>query len=226
MPASAAQGLAGKVQGVTQTLGGLYSGIVGLGQRKKGNALLNSLSYPTESIPQAVIENQDTARQRANEGLPSAQYSQAMQNIQRQQMAAVNNTQTKRGGLATIAGIQQNTNDATLGLDVKNAQQRVLNQNNLQTVNNQVGQWQDKIWDNNVKQKYIQSYNYAMGLIGAGNNNIQSGVDKGLAGIAGTGAAAAGVTPAQYGGYGGGYGGYNSYGGGYSAASQTPTNVY
>jgi hypothetical protein len=171
------------IGGSAQLLSGVVSGLVGSGQKRKGQNLLNSLQYPTESIPAAVFENQDRARELANKGLPSEQYNQAMQNIQRQQMAALNRTQDLRGGLSTIAGVQQNTNDATLNLDAKDAAARMKNIMNLQGVNNQVGGWQDKIWDNNVKQKYIQNYNYAMGLIGAGNQNQIGGIDRGLAGI-------------------------------------------
>jgi hypothetical protein len=171
------------IGGGAQLLSGLVSGIVGGGQKRKGRNLLNILQYPTESIPAAVLENQQLAREMAATGLPSEQYNQAMQNIQRQQTNALKGAQDRRGGLAAVSNIQQNTNDATLNLDAKNAAMRRQNIMNLQNVNNQVGQWQDKIWDNNVKQKYIQNYNYAMGLIGAGNQNQISGIDRGLAGI-------------------------------------------
>lgn len=211
------------IGGGAQVLSGLIGGLVGGGQRRKGNNLLNSLSYPTESIPQAVLENQESARERANKGLPSAQYNQAMQNIQRQQMTAITGAQSRRSALDALPSIQQQSNDATLNLDSADAKQRVANQNNLQEVNNQVGQWQDKVWDNNVKQKYIQNYNYAMGLIGSGNNNIQSGVDRGIAG-AGLGTAGlAGIRPQTYYGYNSGYG---NYGGIAPTTSTAPTNVY
>lgn len=213
------------IGGGAQLLSGIVGDIVGAGQKKQGNRILGGLTYPTEAIPQAIIENQDEARQRANQGLPSAQYNKAMQDIQRQQMAAIYGTQSKRGGLSTIADVQKNTNDATLNLDAKDAQQRIANQNNLQEVNNAVGGWQDKVWDNNVKQKYLQNYNYAMGLIGAGNQNQSNGIDKGIAG-AGLGIAGlAGVRPQQYYPYSGGYGG-GSYGGQAQTSTAPTANYY
>lgn len=189
------------IAGGAQLASGLFGGLIGGGQKREGKALLNSLVYPTESIPTAELDNVANAKQMANQGLPSAQYNQAMQNIQRQQLTALTNAQSRRSALDALPSITNTASNATLGLDVANAQQRVKNQMNLQNVNNTYANWQDKVWDNNVKQKYIQNYNYAMGLIGAGNQNTASGVDKGLAGL-GLGAAGAfGVTPQQYYGY-------------------------
>lgn len=169
-------------------LGALGKGLVGGKQKKEGRKILDGLEYPTEQIPQEQIENQNIARQQAATGLPSEQYQNAMKNIQRQQLLAIRGAHDRRGGLGSIAGIQQGTNDASLNLDVADAKQKIANQNNLMNVNNRLSSWKDKVWQNNVMGKYNQQYGYAQSLIGAGNQNAAAGFDQAVGG-AGMGAA-------------------------------------
>lgn len=157
---------------------GLLSGISGLFQKNKGKKLLNSLQYPTEAIPNELLQNQEQARINANTGMPSEQYNQAMRNIQRQQLMALRGAQDRRSGLAVLGGLQQNANDALLKLDSANAAQRLNNQKTLYGINSQLAATKRDLFDKNVRQKYIQDYNYAQGLIGAGNQNLLGGIDK------------------------------------------------
>lgn len=155
-------------QGITEGLGGIVKLIAGSSQKKKANKLLSGLQYPNEQIPSEITAAAAT-------GLPSEQYNQGMQNIQRQQLIALRGAHDRRGGLGLISGIQQGTNDADLNLDVKNAQARQQNQFRL-------AGWKDKVWQNNIKDKYNRDYNYAMGLLGQGNQNVYGGADQALAG--------------------------------------------
>lgn len=170
--------IAGGVEGI----GGLIKGIVGSGQKRKGNNLLNSLQFPTEQLPDEIKQNQIAAQQQAATGLPSEQYANAMKNIQRNQLFAIQNAHKLRGGLGSVAGIQQSTNDADLNLDAKDASMLLANKQNLQNVNNQVAGWKSRLFNNNVRQKYNQDYNYAQSLIGSGNTNLFGGIDQGVAG--------------------------------------------
>lgn len=171
MPVTAAQ--AG-----SQQIGGWLKTAIGAGQKRQGKKLLKGLEYPNEVVPQEEIENQALARQQAATGLPSEQYANAMKNIQRQQLMALRSAHDRRSGTGAIAGIQQGTNDATLNLDTADARQKILNQHNLMTVNNRLAGWKDRVWQNNIKDKYNRDYNYAMGLIGVGNQNAFSGIDQ------------------------------------------------
>lgn len=171
------------IGGGANLVGGLIKSIVGSGQKRQGKKILNGLQYPTESIPQEEIENQNLARQQAATGLPSEQYNNAMRDIQRQQLVAIRSAHDRRGGLAAISGIQAGTNDATNNLNAIDAQQKIRNQNQLMGVNNTLASWKDKVWQNNVRDKYNQDRSYAMGLIGVGNQNFVGGIDQGLAGV-------------------------------------------
>lgn len=178
MPATAAL-----IGGGVNLVGGLIKGIVGGGQRRRGRKLLNSLQYPTESIPQEEYQNQQLAQQQAASGLPSEQYNNAMRDIQRQQMTAIRNAHDRRGGLGLISTIQQGSNDATNNLNAQDASLRLQNQRNLMNVNNQLAGWKDKVWQNNVLNKYNRDYAYGMGLVGMGNQNFIGGVDQALSGV-------------------------------------------
>lgn len=164
--------------GIGAVAGGLISGITGLFQKKKANKLLKSLQRPQYVIPNEVLQNQKQAELNSRQGLPSEQYNQGMQNIARQQNTALQRASDRRGGLLAVAGTQQLGNDASLNLDIANANARLKNQNTLYGINNQVAGYRDKAFQINQMQPYQQNYNYAMGLLGAGNQNLVGGIDK------------------------------------------------
>jgi hypothetical protein len=105
-----------------------------------------------------------------------------MKDIQRQQLFALQSAHDRRGGIGALAGIQQGTNDASLNLNVQDAQMRLQNQARLIAQNSRVGNIKRDLYDKNIRQKYNRDYDYAMGLVGAGNQNLISGMDKYLGG--------------------------------------------
>lgn len=180
------------ILGGAQFLGGAFSGLVGGGQVHQGKSLLAKSPHLAYEIPPEAL-------QAASEGLPSAQYAQAMNNIQKQQAAAIAAAQDRRGGIGAIGKTQALTNDAVGDLDARNAAARMQNQRIL-------AGYRDKGWSVRNSQRE-QDRAYAYGLMGAGNTNIANGIDKGIAGLG-------------YAGYGLLGGGGNDYGyGGTSAGT-------
>ncbi len=167
---------------VTDILSGIISGIAGIGQTHKANKLLKGLTYPIESLPAEITQNQTLASEQANQGLPSQQYQMAMRNIQRQQLGALRGAQDRRGGLAALSSINQGTNDATLNLDALNAQARQQAQQRLMNVNSQTANWKSQLFQKNVRDKYNRDYDYAMRLKGMGQQNLYGGIDKAVSG--------------------------------------------
>jgi hypothetical protein len=170
------------IPGLGTLAGGLIGGgiglVSGLFQKKKGNDILKQNPYPTQTVPNEVLESKEIAQNMANEGMPSQQYEAAQKNIQRQQSAAIAQAQDRRSGVGAIGAIQQGTNDASGQLDAQSAAIRRQNQLGLINVNSQVGQYRNAAFDWNQKQKYISNFNYGMSLIGSGNQNMMSGIDK------------------------------------------------
>lgn len=173
----------GLISGGASLVGGAIKGIFGASQRKKGKKMLNKLVMPKEELSKELLENQNLARTRATQGLPSEQYANAMKGIQRSQLSAFRAAKDRRGGLGSIAGIQQGTNDAQLDLNAKDAMMRVDNEGRLMDVNNQIAGWKSKLFDLNKRQPYQQQRDYAMSLMGAGNANMMAGLDQAVAGV-------------------------------------------
>ena len=171
-------------------------GIQGLFQGAKGSKLAKKNIRPTYEIPQEFQQNLDTAAMRARRGLPQQQYTQGLQNIQRSQTAGLKELRRiGRGG--NVAGLARAGMDATLGLDIADAQARMGNENIEMGYRSQIGQ--QKL----AKQKYDKFGRYeedaaaAEALKGAGRQNVMGGLSD-LANI--------GMTAMAYGDLGGGKG--------------------
>lgn len=171
------------VGGVGGAAVGLVSGLI---QKSKANRLLKQNPFPTEGLPNEELANQQIAQGAATQGMPSEEYAQAQKNIQRNQAAQLSTAQTAPGGaVRNIGAIQQNSNDANANLTAQSAEMRRQNTAQLLGVNNQVASYRDKLFDWNGKQKYAMNYNYGMGLLGQGNQNVMSGIDKTIGTTAG-----------------------------------------
>lgn len=174
--------------GAANIAGGLVSGVTGFFQRRKAKRELAKLQRPTYEIPNEIMQNQKMAQQAANEGLPSEQYNQAMQGIERRQSQALSAAGSRHGALMSLPGIQQQSNDQTLNLNVQNAQAKMNNRQQLYGINSQVGGYRDKAFDINKMQPYKEDKNYYMNLLAAGDQNLLGGADKILGGAASMGA--------------------------------------
>lgn len=157
--------------------GGL-SYLKGAKQKRDAAKLGASNPFPEQQIPQAILENQALAKQYANTGLPSQQYQQAQQGIQRNADRAITSATDRRGGLGMIGQIQQGSNDANLNLNVADANAVNQNRQRLMQQNQQLGQWQNNVWDWNKRQKYMQTAASVRALMGAGNANQNAGLDR------------------------------------------------
>jgi len=169
-------------QAVANTAGGLLSGVTGFFQRRKAKKLLGSLTRPTYEIPQDVLKNQKMAELAANEGMSAQQYTNAQNDINRNQASVLNSSLDRRSALMALPKIQQQSNDATGKLNVQDDIIRQQNKRILYGINSQVGQYRDKAWDINKMQPYQRDYEYGMGLLGAGNQNLMAGLDKMITG--------------------------------------------
>lgn len=171
---------------IAQGASGVLQGLIGGGQRRKAKKLLSTLQEPMYEVPNEVLQSQKMAQIGASEGLPSQQYKQAAQNIARQQNQAIQSSMDRRGGLMNVAKSQQIATDALLDLDVADANARLANRRTLYDVNNQVAGYRDRAFDINRLQPYLRNRQYAMSLLGAGNQNLWGGVDKAIGGAFGS----------------------------------------
>ncbi len=150
----------------------------GISQKNQAKKLQNTNAFPDQKIPNSILANQEMAKQQATQGLPSEVYQNSIKNIDRGTNTALSMATNRRGGLGLIGGIQRNANDAKGNLGVADANARSQNQQNLYGVNNQVGQWENNVWDWNKRQKYLQTASSVRALMGAGDQNLYGGIDR------------------------------------------------
>ena len=177
-------GSGGAGQGIANIAGGLIGGVTGYLQKRKAKKLLQAAGdQPLYNIPQEIFRNQKQAELNAQEGMPSQQYNNAMKNIQRSQTNALSGALDRRSALMALPRLQQQASDAYGNLDAKDAAMRTQNQQTLYNVGNTTAQYRDKEWNTNKMQPWQRKYNYGMQLLGAGNQNFTSGLEKLVGGI-------------------------------------------
>lgn len=146
-------------------------GIQGLLQGAKGSKLAKKNIRPTYEIPQEFQQNLAIAENMGRVGLPQQQYTQGLQNIQRSQTAGLRQFgRMGRGG--SVAGLARAGMDATLGLDVADANARMSNQRAAMGYRSQIGQQQLAKQQYDKFGRYEEDAAAAEALKGAGRQNV------------------------------------------------------
>lgn len=152
-------------------------GIQGVFQGIKGKKLAKQNKRPTYEIPREFQQNLAIAENMGRTGLPQEQYNQAQQNFQRNQASALRQF-GRMGNPRGLAGIVRAGNDATMGLDVADANARLQNQRNAMAFRTQLGQQQlaKQQWDKMAK--YGENADAASALMGAGRQNVMGALSE------------------------------------------------
>ena len=155
----------------------LVKGVQGIFQGVKGNKLAKRNVRPTYDIPQEFSQNLAIAENMGRVGLPQQQYNQAQQNFQRNQSGALRQF-GRMGNPRGLAGIVRAGNDASLGLDVADANARLQNQRSAMGFRNQMGQQElaKQQWDK--FSKYQENAEAASALMGAGRQNTMGALSE------------------------------------------------
>jgi hypothetical protein len=155
----------------------VIKGIQGIFQGAKGRKLAKKNVRPDYAIPESFTKNLALAENRARVGLPQQQYNQAQQNFQRNQAGALRQF-GRMGNPRGLAGMVRAGNDATMNLDVADAQARMSNENAAMGYRSQLGQQQlaKQQWDK--FGKYQENAAAASALMGAGRQNVMGGLSE------------------------------------------------
>lgn len=156
-------------------LGGLFRGIFGARQKKKGEQELESLKRPIYERPQEINEMDRITALRAMQGLP-------MENVLLDRVGQ-NTAQTivnakDFGGSDAVYKAQINANNALANIGIESAQQRL--QNELQRVQtlNVLADYADKEFDYNLNIPFQEKRKSALDKIGAGTQNINNALNQ------------------------------------------------
>lgn len=185
----------------------------------KGNKAAKANKFPIEKANPLLEQNLAIAEQMAQSGLPQQQYNQAKQGFQRNQAGALRQF-GRMGNPRGLAGIVRAGNDSTLGLNVAGAQARLGNQRQAMGYRSQLANEQNRVFDWNSRQNYIQKANAIAQQIGS---NKQNGMNS-LSELSQLGQLAFGGGTFGQGGQGGG--GFWSVFGNKNPMSQGFTNQY
>jgi len=165
---------------------GIYKTIQGANQRADAKKLAASNIFQPEQLPGQVKLATNLAAQNYYNGMPGTAAAQ--------QLIANNGANSYYNGsqgassggdlLDLAAKINQGQNVATNDLSMKAANYKADALNGYEGALNNEGQWQDKLYQNNVLQPFLRTANTAASLEGAGATNEFSGLDQiGTAGL-------------------------------------------
>ena len=166
------------VAGGVAAAGSLYQMISGAIDKNKGRQQIDALgkreAYKT---PQAIGGATTVAQNLAQEGTPQASINMQRQLLERQQATALQNTESRRGGLIGVGATNQSLADAYTGMAVADAQARIANQQNYQQQLNLQGQYQEKeLLDR--QGNYDVARAEALGRIRGGQQRVDSGIQS------------------------------------------------
>jgi hypothetical protein len=151
----------------------------GIYQAVKGNQMARSMDRPEYEIPQGVLDNLTDAQIQAIRGLPQEQISLYLDNVARSEQSALDAMSTRNAGLTGLSNVQQQSNDANRDLLSMNAQQRQINEKALMSARTDVAGYEDKAFQTNQMQPYLDMMQGAQAMKGAGIQNIMGGVQAG-----------------------------------------------
>lgn len=154
-------------------IGAGIQGALGLTQAIVGGigAARQAKLEPKYEIPKEVGEAVGMARGMAAEGMPAAQRTQAMQDIQQSALLGLTAAQTRKGGLGAAQNIQAITDRSLLNLAAQDVTMRLQNQRFAYSALMAGASYADKAFANRF-QSWANRMQQSRALLGAGLQNI------------------------------------------------------
>lgn len=160
---------AAAIPSIVKGIGGIFD-IFGGNRRARRNV------RPVAQVNENYLKNVALAEQMGRQGLPQQQYNLGLQNINRNQSAALGALSRSANPNAGLQGLLRASNDATMGLDVQNANARLNNQRFAFGQRNNLANEQQRVFDWNQKGKYLEEAQAASQQINAGKQNAMGGL--------------------------------------------------
>ncbi len=167
------------IGGATALAGGIQAAIGAHRQKQLEK------NRPVYEIPEEIRQNLTQAQQQSLQGVPEAQRQNFLQNLQRGSAQALQNLGSRKSGLAGIGMINQQQNDAYGNLMSSDAQARQQNQGALMNQRQNMADYKDQAFQFNKVNPFNRATDRNQALIGAGMQNISSGLQMGLGSLGG-----------------------------------------
>ena len=156
-------------------MGAVQAGI-GIYQTYKGNQLAKNNIRPKYEIPDVIKQQLNTAELQAIEGLPEQQRQNYIDSMMQQYTTAISASNDRRGGLSSIASLQNSMNDSNKSLLAMDAQARQNNINALQNTRSNYANYVDKQFELNQLNPFMEKAQAAQAMKGSGMQNIMGGI--------------------------------------------------
>ena len=145
----------------------------------KGKADQKRNNRPTYQVPDEVKQNLSLSQQMAMQGIPEEQRQNYIDNIQRTSATSLRNLGSRNSGLAGVAQVQQQQNNAYQQLFGMDAQARQANQKGVLDQNQNLANYKDQAFQVNQVNPYYEKTAKNEALMGAGLQNISKGFQMG-----------------------------------------------
>lgn len=145
---------------------------IGAVQTGVGIAKQRAATRPEYQLPRAMEEAMTEAQQLSYYGLPDAQKQEFLDNVARSTAGQVRGLSDRRAGAGAVQVAAQGERDAYKGLLSRDAQARLNNIQRLQQTRQVYAQYEDRMFNINELQPYMQEVQGAAALGGAGLQNM------------------------------------------------------
>lgn len=177
--------------------GALIKGVTGLVQTLRARKLEKQNPFVTEQANSLLEQNAAQAKERSRSGLPQQQYRNAVNNIGKNQAGGVRALMRSANPGAGLASMIRAGNDASINLDIADANAVQGNQRFSMQQNQVLAQEQNRVWNWNKRERYMQKLAQSEAMKGAGMQNMMGAandvVGMGMMGMAGKAAGGVGA---------------------------------
>lgn len=170
MSALAAGAIIGGVGALAKTGMGIY-------QQRKGTRMLEEQEDPQYQASEFIKRNLATAERFEDEGIASEVKSDFMRSVDRSVAGAQEQTQSLGGGTRGVGAIVQSGVDAYSDLLSQDALARERNRAIAMSARERMADEERTEFQINELDPFERDRNYALGLQGAGMQNIAGGID-------------------------------------------------
>lgn len=156
----------------------VLKGINGIFKNAKGKKLAKNNPFVEEGVNQNIVQNAAIANQMAQVGTPQAQYNNQQQAIDRNQAGALRLLGNGNMPNSSLQSTLRASNDATGNLNVQDAVNRQQNQRFAIGQNGILANEQNRVWDWNKRQRYLQNGRAAAELMRSGSQDMSQSLDN------------------------------------------------
>lgn len=159
------------IAAIAQAGAGIIQGIQGFGQTAAAKRIARSNPRPTYTIPKAVMDNQAIAESRASKGLSEQSIDLYKQDSDRKTTSSIDAILKGGGNVNNISDLYTATNNGVSKMALIDDEMRSRNIKTLQDQNTTMGDYQDKAWQLNFYDPYVDKAQAAAALQKQGNDN-------------------------------------------------------